>query len=1075
MVSIAKFSLAAEQCSLLAIGGLTLEERLDPAMQHLWVEDQTRTADTLIQEIWAHQFAGLDRAAFENRLSRAGLSSENLAAKLHPIRWRDNSTFPPWISEAEALIDQILHAQEAEDCRRLPATRQPFEHLFVPIGMKLSAQIKNIAQNASVVLGARAQESVVSGSISSIAQLAVATLHSDMLQWLGAANQQSLNCDYPAYINQLINGKRIVQILTQRPMLLRQMCNEVTRWRIMCNELVSRFASDFCDLQVLIKDDALEEPHLFDIQWDRSDRHNHGRTTSMVWLSPTSKVWYKPKSLAIDYAWGKIISWFNDRCGEELHLRSPRVVVRDNYGWAEHIDHGVCTNESELDLFFSRAGSLVALAYLLCGRDFHRENIIACGANPILIDMEMLCQPVLSESATLTPMSALRKAQGLLDESVLTTDLLPSWIKMSGGKVVSLSGFFSSNNVAEVVLAWSDVNTVEMAPYCRIDIDPDARNSPFPESSQINIQHYGQKIMEGFVSAATLIKDRKSELLDFIAQSTVLFDIPIRIAIRPTRLYAAINGRMLNELGAESGITWSLQADVLWRFVSIKENDWTTAFVAHERVAACRRDIPYFFVRSDGLQVLDGEGVLVTSVAQSGLSAVFARIGSLDAQSIKTQERFIWSALLSPANNAFINRIPAPQLLPVTASSDSSSTKVVDPIESAASIAEIIYERAIADGISAAWIGLDSIGEGGRWRLAPLGFDLYGGTSGIAVFLAAASLVLRDRRYRELALKSFAPFVYLCDSEHGRRFIANFGIGGATGMGSVAYAMATVGDLLEEDSLVLDAVRTALKIDDALLDADDEQDVIGGAAGCVLALLKVHRVSGDLRILELAVRCGERLLNSRLTYRGELLLWQGRGAVPLAGFSHGMSGFALAMASLFETTGSSKYLAAVEDCISYESSLYEAHRDWPDLRSDPPTFPCQWCHGAGGVALARLGILKKNRIGLINKRVNVDMENAIQRVHDRWPSVLDTACCGAVGNVSVIHSVGIFRRDQTLVSEAQRRLQQILVERNNSGSYKWNAGNDHDNLGFFQGISGIGYYALRIHSAEILPNILLWE
>ncbi len=58
----------------------------------------------------------------------------------------------------------------------------------------------------------------------------------------------------------------------------------------------------------------------------------------------------------------------------------------------------------------------------------------------------------------------------------------------------------------------------------------------------------------------------------------------------------------------------------------------------------------------------------------------------------------------------------------------------------------------------------------------------------------------------------------------------------------------------------------------ARIDADDELDVVNGCAGAMLALLALAREQmikpGESgRALELAVDCGQRLMNRRVAYK----------------------------------------------------------------------------------------------------------------------------------------------------------------------------------------------------------------
>ena len=80
--------------------------------------------------------------------------------------------------------------------------------------------------------------------------------------------------------------------------------------------------------------------------------------------------------------------------------------------------------------------------------------------------------------------------------------------------------------------------------------------------------------------------------------------------------------------------------------------------------------------------------------------------------------------------------------------------------------------------------------------------------------------------------------------------------------------------------------------------------------------------------------------------------------------SHGAAGFAYALSSLAEASGREDFADAAAECIAFEDSSYDAARhNWPDLRGGgAPAWPCQWCHGAPGIGLARLGMQRGGKI-----------------------------------------------------------------------------------------------------------------
>ncbi len=71
-----------------------------------------------------------------------------------------------------------------------------------------------------------------------------------------------------------------------------------------------------------------------------------------------------------------------------------RVLVRDGYGWVEHVAAAACESGEEIERFYRRQGELLALLYVLDAADIHSENLIAAGEHPFLVDLEALFHPL---------------------------------------------------------------------------------------------------------------------------------------------------------------------------------------------------------------------------------------------------------------------------------------------------------------------------------------------------------------------------------------------------------------------------------------------------------------------------------------------------------------------------------------------------------------------------------------------------------------------------------------------------------------------------------------------------------
>ncbi|MDP7034367.1 MAG: lanthionine synthetase LanC family protein, partial [Planctomycetota bacterium] len=161
----------------------------------------------------------------------------------------------------------------------------------------------------------------------------------------------------------------------------------------------------------------------------------------------------------------------------------------------------------------------------------------------------------------------------------------------------------------------------------------------------------------------------------------------------------------------------------------------------------------------------------------------------------------------------------------------------------------------------------------------------------------------------------------------------------------------------------------------------------------------------------------------------------------------------------------------------YERSVYcPNNRNWPDFRSmeegEIPGFPSQWCHGATGIGLARLGMLDHFEDDQILEEIQIACEKTVQIPFREMRR--DSVCCGHAGNLDLF-LVGAKKLQQPeLTRIARSRAGTFLAAAKKNGIYQTLLPGFKE-PSFFQGLSGIGYQLLRIHSPDRIPSVLLWE
>lgn len=287
-----------------------------------------------------------------------------------------------------------------------------------------------------------------------------------------------------------------------------------------------------------------------------------------------------------------------------------------------------------------------------------------------------------------------------------------------------------------------------------------------------------------------------------------------------------------------------------------------------------------------------------------------------------------------------------------------------DYLDVATAIGREIVEEAFWHEGWCNWLGVEPrdphapAHQGTTYR--SLGPEPYEGSSGVALFLAELAVAAGDDAIRATALGAIRQAL-------GRAAVIAppVQLGLFTGRPGLALVATRVGRLLGAEDVSAGA-RALLKQLDADLAQPHEYDLLSGAAGGLLALLRLGQQLDDPALVERAAALGERLVAAaQCDERGCSWPSAVMPATPnLTGYSHGAAGIGIALLELWRTTGERRFYDVATRAFDFERSWFDAAAgNWPDFREvddlaarpDGP-FPCAtaWCHGAPGIALSRL-------------------------------------------------------------------------------------------------------------------------
>lgn len=159
------------------------------------------------------------------------------------------------------------------------------------------------------------------------------------------------------------------------------------------SNIIGFFCKDIKDIEYTFN---LKNIKIVDIDVCLGDGHN-GESTSSVCMSDGTKLIYKPRNIEIINSYNSFIDWVNSRLNTDL--KTFKVLNYDNYGWIEFVHNESVHTKKDLEVYYRKAGVLLAVTLLLGSRDCHHENVIASGKNPVIIDHETIIQPFFNDKS----------------------------------------------------------------------------------------------------------------------------------------------------------------------------------------------------------------------------------------------------------------------------------------------------------------------------------------------------------------------------------------------------------------------------------------------------------------------------------------------------------------------------------------------------------------------------------------------------------------------------------------------------------------------------------------------------
>lgn len=782
------------------------------------------------------------------------------------------------------------------------------------------------------------------------------------------------------------------------------------------------------------------------IEFGLGDPHGRGETVCQVKFRTTSLV-YKPRASREAVFFNRLLGQLREWTGADcFSIRAPRILSRERHSWVEKIDNTPCDNAADVALFYKKMGAQIAVIHALNGIDFHYENIIACGSSPVMIDLECLFTASTSDLLLELPLdSALSNTFKLIQQSVCSSGFVPFSQKSNNDQsgLTRQALFISTRHTLVFENGFYHLRKVEFEHLLQ------QKHLPLLQGERKGHETYKAELVHGFEYAYGELLTHRHTIMQMLEQSAG--ELSTRVLLKNSQRYADFISLSRHPRFMKNMLDRELLLATLWK--DLKEPYRAKGIPRHEIADLQRSSIPCFTMplNSNALMSAQGETIDMTKV-QPPIKSCLQKIANLSAADRALQLTLLEMCLYPESNGQPSSRAPlkAPQ------------ADRLDTILGISSRLEALAIKGTATDVS--WLAFHTHPTTHGKYPSPMDHGLYSGIAGIGLFYLSLFKVSGKPHLLSLMDQVLASL-----EQHFGFFKADLTVSAYHGLGSYLYLLINrrqiTGDPKHDEKIA--SLLTQL-ID--VPPEDYDFDFLGGCCGAVTLLANIHGLSAQADVLPAIRRMVGYIKDQILIEEGQLLRRDDRSVI-LTGLSHGLSGVIQALCKAYDVTGDVALVPLAIQILEGENRL-SREGFWLDLRDlGPVDHATKWCHGDGGILIARRQLLKSMGEALDETTRQTVLDDIQRCENNLWQHGLGDGynlCHGDFGNLICLYDwyrqadnpEGISRVKQALGEVARQFFEGPFLDSDRV-----------PDVSLLTGITGAGY-ALLYEIDPTIPNVL---